>query len=418
MTKQKRMLLGLVLLALSHLVFTGFGFAAEWRGKARVVDGVRYVDNPADGMLPPLVTEAKELWRVGGDADDENETFGVIEALAVDSKGDVYLLDRQLSVVRVFTANGEYARSIGREGEGPGEFRSGLGLFFTPQEQLAVLQGSPPRAVRFTTDGKPAGDLGLGDSEEMSMGSFSQARRQGDHIVALGVRRKYSEQALEQIWFLARIDGEGKVVARPHEETRRLEYANLIFEEKVWDTFQDRWAVGPTGRIYAAVDYEPYSVKVWSPEGSLEMVVGRDYEIHKRSEQQKQERVRYYEGMTKRTPGLKLEIAPSFKSVSRLHVRDDGRLWVLPSRGAYNRAEGTIGSFDVFDGQGRYLRQVTLAGEGDPLTDKLYFVGDRLYVVTDHQAATISSRGGSMDGDDVEPMGVICYRLDARALAF
>jgi len=414
---QPKMRIAVISVALVSLAYGGPAVADDWRGTKRLVDGVRRVDNPAQGMLAPLSTEVKALWRVGGDTDDEDELFGVIEALTTDADGNVYLLDRQLSVVKAFSADGDYLRSIGREGEGPGEFRRGLGLFFTPQGRLAVLQGAPPRVIRFTTEGEPAGDLRLGDSEEMSMGSFSHVVRQGDHLVALGVRRVFHDDALEQVWFLARLDGEGQVVARPHEETRRLEYANLHFDETVWNTFEDRWAVGGDGRIYAAVEYRGYSVKVWNPEGRLEMVVSRDYETRERTEDEKQQRALYYEGMTKRSPGLKLEIAPGFRSISRIYLRDDGRLWVLTGRGLHDRAEGTIGVFDVFDREGRYLREVTLLGEGDPRTDKLYFVGDRLYVVTDLQAATVASRGGAMD-DDAEPMSVICYGLDSEALAF
>ena len=131
--------------------------AAAWKGRETVVEGVRHVDNPAEGILPPLTVTAKELWRVGGDADADEELFGVIEALTTDPAGNVYLLDKQLSEVKVFSRDGGYLRTVGREGEGPGEFRAGLGLFFTPEGRLAVLQGAPPKVVLFTAAGEPAG---------------------------------------------------------------------------------------------------------------------------------------------------------------------------------------------------------------------------------------------------------------------
>jgi hypothetical protein len=75
--------------------------------------------------------------------------------------------------------------------------------------------------------------------------------------------------------------------------------------------------------------------------------------------------------------------------------------------------KGALGTFDVFDAEGRYLRQVTLMGDGDPLQDGYFFVGDRLYVVTGFlDAAMAAAGGGSEDiADEAEPMAVICYQV-------
>ena len=74
-----------------------------------------------------------ELWRIGGDTDDDAEFFGVLSQITTDEAGNVYLLDRQLTEVKVFSPDGEYLNTIGREGEGPGEFRRPSDLFITPR---------------------------------------------------------------------------------------------------------------------------------------------------------------------------------------------------------------------------------------------------------------------------------------------
>ena len=60
-----------------------------------------------------------ELWRLGGDSEDEEEFFGVISDIDIDAAGQVYLLDSQLNEAKIYTKDGEFVRSIGREGEGP-----------------------------------------------------------------------------------------------------------------------------------------------------------------------------------------------------------------------------------------------------------------------------------------------------------
>lgn len=45
-------------------------------------------------------------------------------ALAVDAAGRIYVADRKPVVIKVFDASGRFLHAIGREGEGPGEFRA------------------------------------------------------------------------------------------------------------------------------------------------------------------------------------------------------------------------------------------------------------------------------------------------------
>jgi hypothetical protein len=79
------------------------------------------------------------------------------------------------------------------------------------------------------------------------------------------------------------------------------------------------------------------------------------------------------------------------------------------------RPEGAIGVFDVFDRDGRYVRQLTLMGEGDPLDDGIFILGDRVFVITDLLDADLATHGGKKgeeaEMDEAEPIEVICYSL-------
>ena len=98
--------------------------AAEWSGRETTKDGAIHVENPAQPSNGAQTVSLEELWRLGGETDSDEEFFGVISQIATDPSGNVYLLDQQLNEVKIFAADGSYVRTIGREGEGPGEFRN------------------------------------------------------------------------------------------------------------------------------------------------------------------------------------------------------------------------------------------------------------------------------------------------------
>jgi hypothetical protein len=71
--------------------------------------------------------------------------------------------------------------------------------------------------------------------------------------------------------------------------------------------------------------------------------------------------------------------------------------------------------FDVFNREGKFVRQVTLMGEATPREDAYLFVGDRVYVLTGFLDAAMAAQGGGPEGEeslDAEPMGIIAYTVD------
>jgi hypothetical protein len=83
----------------------------------------------------------------------ENEDFGSIDGLEVVGPERFALLDGMRRQVLLFSLNGLLLDSIGRQGEGPGEFFSPVALAKDPQGNLVVVDRSAMRLVEFSVDG-------------------------------------------------------------------------------------------------------------------------------------------------------------------------------------------------------------------------------------------------------------------------
>lgn len=112
--------------------------------------GVIYVrNNPDSAALQP--SWRYELSHVIAPPEGSPGELSEMRSFVADSVGNVYVLQTNPAVIRVFDSLGNWQRDIGREGDGPGEFRTGmLGLL---GDTLYVQDWRTRRLTSFTTDG-------------------------------------------------------------------------------------------------------------------------------------------------------------------------------------------------------------------------------------------------------------------------
>ena len=132
-----------------------------------------------------LDADFEEMYRVGVLDGEDWEQFGTIHEAAFDGHGNLYLVDGYSLRVVVVDSQGGLARTIGRAGQGPGEFSSPRGLAVMPDGRVVVsdlmhrafqLYGSDGRfvrSVRFSDDllgirARILADLGRDDALVLS----------------------------------------------------------------------------------------------------------------------------------------------------------------------------------------------------------------------------------------------------------
>ena len=127
-----------------------------WKGSINVVDGVTFVKNPKEGLWDSdygskvtLITEKQ----IGMDDGPDEFLFVYLTDVAVNSKGDIYVSDRQLNEIRKFDKNGNYLSTLGRPGQGPGEFQSVSKISVNSRDEMIAFDNWTGRISIFSDKG-------------------------------------------------------------------------------------------------------------------------------------------------------------------------------------------------------------------------------------------------------------------------
>jgi hypothetical protein len=93
----------------------------EWKGKVETADGVKVVKNPREPLYGTIKLDIAEDLSIGTENDSNLMFFGVRD-ITVDKQGNIYVLDMKNYRIQKFDKAGKYLLTIGRKGQGPGEF--------------------------------------------------------------------------------------------------------------------------------------------------------------------------------------------------------------------------------------------------------------------------------------------------------
>lgn len=112
-----------VIIALSVFIFASAHEESQWKGKIEYEDGVKVIKNPNEPLYGEITFELEEDLSIANE-EDENYVFYRLRDIQVDTNGNIYVLDSGNHRLQVFNKNGNYLRTIGKKGQGPGEFNT------------------------------------------------------------------------------------------------------------------------------------------------------------------------------------------------------------------------------------------------------------------------------------------------------
>lgn len=155
--RSKIRLCGILLLAIfllsQWLPAAGQGQKSAWQGKIEAENGVRVIKNPTEPLHGELILELEEDLKIGGNENDDNYYFPKSVYIAVDDRGNIFAADTGNVRIQEYDKTGKHLRSIGRKGQGPGEFQFPGMVRFDCEGNISIID-SPTRALKvFSPDG-------------------------------------------------------------------------------------------------------------------------------------------------------------------------------------------------------------------------------------------------------------------------
>ena len=166
-------------------------------------------------------------WRVAADptleigvtAGDSAKEFNRIRRAVRFSSGNMAVANGQPPVIRVFDADGDYVRSIGRQGDGPGEFRS-LDWIEIAGDTILALDARARRITAFMPDGSVAWLISIREGVgapsagplRLDDGTFIVHHAQSDALTRVAVGTDQPGQTLRNTSALGHYDRTGLLV--------------------------------------------------------------------------------------------------------------------------------------------------------------------------------------------------------------
>lgn len=398
------------------LLIAGIGGAEpQWNGSTSTVDGILQVHNPDKPQENLKTIVAKPVWSLGGEDAPDEEIFGSIRSALVDENGTSYLLDTSLSQIYVVSPDGTIENTIGREGEGPGEFRTALEIAFMPDGAIGVLSTMSSRIVVLDRDGTPQPSFVVEEAGDSFMDHILHFGATDDFLALGRLTTLFADGAVTKTKILGCYELDGTLRNRILFDEEKEQGSSVSITIGNAGNFLSSWTLCPDGRIVVFRELLDYKLEIMQPTGSFDRIVTRDYEPVRRSAEAIAEEKENNRAMSEQFGGidLGLDVQEFQASIRDVVPRSNGDLWIRTSRSLAPEQSGTLGVMDVLDMEGHFVRQVHIDVPFDPENDLYQIVGNWLFVFEDGRNVSNtqseffgSTGGGASAGVSVEAQTV------------
>lgn len=314
-----------------------------WSANIEIVDGIKVVTNPGEPKFGVFAFELEENLAIG-DVNNEDYFFPSSVVLNVDDEGNLYVCDGGNRRVQKYDRSGTYVRTIGRQGQGPGEYRYPSRLFLDDDgnpcvhdsrsllyydkdgifQKRVLIKGFYSRLI----PGPHGTFLGLTQPNPRIEGgaksSFIQVGENGEPIHTIAeypISYSKSQRAFVSHWYTHKV----------------------VFAPRTPDSFY--YGFSREYKVNVA-DSNGSTIFIFAKEEKSQSISGEEKELTKKDG--------FFSAIGTNQPEKAIVFPDQRPYFTRFISDDTGRLYVLRSKSILERDERNF-SVDVFSKEGIYL---------------------------------------------------------------
>ncbi|MCK5841779.1 MAG: 6-bladed beta-propeller [Candidatus Sabulitectum sp.] len=305
---------------------------------------------------------------IGIELGDSNYVFGQTDAALFGTRGEILVLDGSKKQISVFSPDGEFLRTIGRQGSGPGEFLRPMAMALLGNGQIAVSDPWGGKITLFDSSYAYHDEItGFFPAPPLSIeGADGQA--------IIGLMKKFDIENDLVGYALARLDGTAEPAYIYAEEMVTME-PTMIGPGYTETTVA--FASDIQGRVFTSTtSTDNYLINGFFPDGELFLEIQLPYDAIAKTQQEMDKEIEDFntslenratsggggrmQGMGVQIPAdeLNYEPLPDHYAISELMIDPQERIWA-------RRGSEPLPYFDVFDLEGELLFTAAVE-EGDP----------------------------------------------------
>jgi len=328
-----------------------------WKGTIEYKDGIKIIKNPNTPIYGEIDLKLEQDLKIG-DENDKNSAFYRRIEIAVDSQGNIFVLDTGNHRIQKFNREGKHLLTVGRKGQGPGEFSFPSALFIAKDGTIYVKDsnflhifdqnGLFMKSLSFQN---AVGSFGLLEDFKFLMEVTSFTSKGRAHEIAIlnqkGEKEKAIESYTEEIYGVkksGKVSGGvigGVIGGVFHGYTHNLMLVPL--------------KIG--GGIFG--HSKEYTLTIIDPSGEIDMVINK-IESPKMIPQKEKNRLieSNYQSLKKRgfskSDVEKMLNLPDYEPFFSDFIRDDEGILYVIKKDLPSKNEKSI-PIDIFDREGRYI---------------------------------------------------------------
>jgi len=318
-----------LLLLLTNLCSKKSGYPV----RTEVVAGVKVITNPEYPRGGKVTYQLEEELSIGGDQLDENYTLNRPRYVKVAEDDTIYVLDIGDICIKVYDNQGQYLRTIGREGQGPGEFNRFFDCAIGSDGIIYILDSGNFRVSIMDANGifiksyRVSGGLPMHIMMDNNNFIYYEIRFIEEEKNKMSISR-YNKNGEEVLKY-----GNFKVVQPVVKQTKTgsIATSSRVAPHTVWTVDQE-------GKLYAGYG-DKYQISVYNPDGKISFKFGRDFAPIPD---------KYYKGEPNQHKYMS-----AFTVITTWLFDENGNIWIE----IFPEEEAADIIYDIFSPEGIYIKQ-------------------------------------------------------------